>query len=69
MQVFHSTGQTPLAQVSEAVANDNKGNGEYHFALLKLADAQGQQAAGIDEGMAFAGIFMEDSADGTVTLQ
>lgn len=69
MQVFHSTGQTPLAQVSEAVANDNTGNGEYHFALLKLADAQGQQAAGIDEGMAFAGIFMEDSADGTVTLQ
>ncbi|KAH8776758.1 hypothetical protein F5883DRAFT_627357 [Diaporthe sp. PMI_573] len=69
MQVFHSTGQTPLAQVSEAVANDNSGNGEYHFALLKLADAQGQQAANIDEGMAFAGIFMEDSADGTVTLQ
>ncbi|KAK2597829.1 hypothetical protein N8I77_012590 [Diaporthe amygdali] len=69
MQVFHSTGQTPLAQVSEAVANDNSGNGEYHFALLKLADAQGQQAANIDEGLAFAGIFMEDSADGTVTLQ
>lgn len=69
MQVFHSTGQTPLAQVSETVANDNSGNGEYHFALLKLADAQGQQAANIDEGMSFAGIFMEDSADGTVTLQ
>lgn len=69
MQVFHSTGATPLAQVSEAAANDNSGNGEYHFALLKLADAQGQQAAGIDEGIVFSGIFMEDSSDGTVTLQ
>jgi hypothetical protein len=69
MQVFHSTGQDPLAQVSEVTANDNSGNGEYHFALLKLADAEGQQAAGIDEGISFAGIFMEDSADGTVTLQ
>lgn len=69
MQVFHSTGQTPLEQVSEAVANDNSGNGEYHFAVLKLADAQGEQAANIDEGLFFAGIFMEDSADGTVTLQ
>lgn len=69
MQVFHSTGATPLAQVSEVTANDNSGGGEYHIALLKLADAQGQQAAGINEGMIFSGVFMEDSSDGTVTLQ
>lgn len=69
MQVFHSVGQTPLASVSEAVANDNSGGGEYHFALLKLADAEGVQTAGIAEGMTFSGIFMEDSTGGVVTLQ
>lgn len=65
MQVFHSTGATALAQVSEAVANDNSGLGEYHFALLKLGDQQ----VGIDEGIVLSGIFMEDSTGGKVTLQ
>lgn len=40
MQVFHSVGQNPLVAATEAVANDNSGGGEYHFALLKLADAE-----------------------------
>lgn len=69
IQVFHSTGATALKAVSKVVANDNSGLGEYHFGLLKLADANGKQAAGIDEGMIFAGTFMEDSTDGTVTLK
>lgn len=44
------------------------GNGEYHFGLVKNAVA-GAQPAGIDEGMIFGGIFMEDSAGGEITLQ
>lgn len=58
-----------MEAVTEAVANDNSGGGEYHFALLKLADADGVQAEGIAEGIHFSGIFMEDSTGGVVSLQ
>lgn len=67
--MFSSTGNTPLASVSAAVANDLAGNGEYHFALQKNPVGTADQPTGINEGMIFAGIFMEDSTNGQVTLQ
>lgn len=67
--MFSSTGNTPLASVSNAVANDLTGNGEYHFSLQKNAVGDAAQPTGINEGMIFAGIFMEDSTNGQVTLQ
>ncbi|TID06590.1 hypothetical protein CH35J_000080 [Colletotrichum higginsianum] len=69
VQVFHSTGQAPLQQVTEPVANDLAGLGEYHFSLQKNAVGNAPQPAGIQEALFFGGIFMEDSTDGTVTLQ
>ncbi|GKT45437.1 uncharacterized protein ColSpa_05618 [Colletotrichum spaethianum] len=64
-----NTGQKPLQQVTEPVANDLAGLGEYHFALQKNAVGDAPQPTGIQEALVFAGIFMEDSTDGTVTLQ
>ncbi|KAK1972337.1 hypothetical protein LY78DRAFT_665411 [Colletotrichum sublineola] len=69
MQVFHSTGQEPLEQVTEPVANDLAGLGEYHFALQKNPVGDAPQPTGIQEALIFGGIFMEDSTDGTVSLQ
>ncbi|TQN67539.1 hypothetical protein CSHISOI_07913, partial [Colletotrichum shisoi] len=68
VQVFHSTGQAPLQQVTEPVANDLGGLGEYHIALQKNAFGNAPQPTGIKEALFFAGIFMEDSTNGTVTL-
>ncbi|KAK2060387.1 hypothetical protein LY76DRAFT_497233, partial [Colletotrichum caudatum] len=70
VQVFHSTGQDALEQVTEPVANgpDLAGLGEYHFALQKNPVGDAPQPEGIQEALIFGGIFMEDSTDGTVTL-
>ncbi|KAK2044668.1 hypothetical protein LZ31DRAFT_618446 [Colletotrichum somersetense] len=71
VQVFHSTGQDALKQATEPVANDPDlaGFGEYHFALQKNPVGDAPQPEGIQEALIYAGIFMEDSTDGTVTLQ
>ncbi|ORY19452.1 hypothetical protein BCR34DRAFT_471879 [Clohesyomyces aquaticus] len=75
VQVFSSTGNEALAQQTEPLANDLSGNGAFHFGVNKNptdpgADVlrTGFQEAGILEGVVYGGIFVEDSADGTVTL-
>ncbi|KAK0621826.1 hypothetical protein B0T17DRAFT_493998 [Bombardia bombarda] len=74
-QVFFSTGAAPLKAVTQAVANDVSGQGQFHFGVLKKptdggADItkSGFQEAGIDEGVIFGGIFQEDSSDNCVSL-
>ncbi|KAL8383666.1 hypothetical protein RB595_010731 [Gaeumannomyces hyphopodioides] len=69
MQVFHSTGDAALKQVTEPIANDLSGLGEYHFALQKNPVGTNPQPTGIKEAIIYGGIFMEDSTSGTVTLQ
>ncbi|KAF6826572.1 hypothetical protein CPLU01_09604 [Colletotrichum plurivorum] len=69
VQVFHSTGDEPLKQVTEPVQNDLAGLGEYHFSLQKNPVGTAAQPTGINEAVIFGGIFMEDSTDGKVTLQ
>ncbi|KXH31520.1 hypothetical protein CNYM01_11798 [Colletotrichum nymphaeae SA-01] len=69
VQVFHSTANEPLKQVTEPVANDLAGLGEYHFSLQKNPVGTATQPTGIKEAIIFGGIFMEDSTSGTVTLQ
>lgn len=73
-QVFYSTGSTPLAQVTEALPNDVSGQGQYHFGMLKKPvnggsdiTKSGQQPTGINEGIIYAGILLEDSTGGVVT--
>jgi hypothetical protein len=61
--------------VTQALANDISGQGQFHFGVLKKpvgggADItkSGFQPADIDEGVIFGGIFEEDSAAGCVSL-
>ncbi|KAK2741513.1 hypothetical protein FQN55_008265 [Onygenales sp. PD_40] len=75
-QVLYSTGTDPLAPVSEAVANDLSGKGQYHFGILKKPTGdfdditkEGEQESGIDEGIIFGGIFMEDSTGDCVSSE
>lgn len=73
--MFYSTGNDPLAQVTEPLPNDISGQGQYHFGVLKKGVNGGaditkdaQQPAGINEGIIFGGIFQEDSSASTITL-
>ncbi|KAK2614638.1 hypothetical protein N8I77_001447 [Diaporthe amygdali] len=74
-QVFYSTGNDPLAQVTEPLTNDISGQGQYHFGVLKKGVNGGAditkdafQPSGINEGIIFGGIFQEDSSASTITL-
>ncbi|KAF2680616.1 glycoside hydrolase family 131 protein [Lentithecium fluviatile CBS 122367] len=75
IQVFQSTGSDALVQQTELLPNDLSGNGAFHFGVNKNPIDPGVdvlrtgiQEAGILEGVVYGGIFVEDSADGTVTL-
>ncbi|EDU43214.1 hypothetical protein PtrSN002B_011695 [Pyrenophora tritici-repentis] len=75
LQVFQSSGNDALVKATEPLANDLSGNGEFHFGVNKNptdagADVlrSGFQESGILEGVVYGGIFIEDSASGTVTL-
>lgn len=74
-QVFYSTGNDPLVQMTEPLTNDISGQGQYHFGVLKKGVNGGaditkdaQQPAGINEGVIFGGIFQEDSSASPITL-
>lgn len=74
-QVFYSTGTTALAKVTEPIANDVSGQGQFHFGMLKKPvnggsdiTKSGFQPSGINEGLIFGGIFLEDTSAGSPTL-
>ncbi|PVH84119.1 glycoside hydrolase family 131 protein [Cadophora sp. DSE1049] len=69
IQIFHSTENNPLVQVTEPLPNDNSGNGEYHFAVLKNAVGGQQPPIASAEAIVFGGIFMQDTAAEAVLLQ
>lgn len=73
--MFHSTGSDDLKAVTDALDNDNSGQGLFHFGLLKKGVNGGaditkdaEQPAGIDEGIIFGGIFEEDNSENDATL-
>lgn len=75
VQVFFSRANDALESVVDAVNNDLSGQGQFHFGLLKkpvngVGDitVNGDQPAGINEGIVYGGIFQEDSADGCISL-
>jgi hypothetical protein len=75
LQVFTSTANQPLVKATEPLPNDLSGNGAFHFGVNKNptdpgADVlrQGFQPSGILEGVVYGGIFVEDTANATVTL-
>ncbi|RPA85777.1 hypothetical protein BJ508DRAFT_302605 [Ascobolus immersus RN42] len=74
--VYYSRGDAPLTRVVSSRYNNNAGKGVFHIGILKLPTGQssnvvkqGYQPSGINEGLIYGGIFVEDSSDGTVTLQ
>ncbi|KAF2788038.1 glycoside hydrolase family 131 protein [Melanomma pulvis-pyrius CBS 109.77] len=76
IQIFQSTGDAALLQQTKPLPNDLSGNGELHFGVNKNptdpgADSlrSGFQESGIDEGVIYGSIFVEDSADGVVSLE
>lgn len=74
LQVYYSAGDEPLESVTDAVSNDNSGEGQYQIGLLKKPTGtddvvnSGYQESGIDEGLIYGSLFIEDSADGCVSL-
>ncbi|TLD05161.1 uncharacterized protein PgNI_09303 [Pyricularia grisea] len=75
LRIYYSKNDEPLKAAScTASPNDNSGEGQYQLGLLKKPTGtddvvnSGYQASGIDEGLIYGGIFLEDSADGCVSL-
>ncbi|KAF2194129.1 glycoside hydrolase family 131 protein [Zopfia rhizophila CBS 207.26] len=75
VQVFSSTGSEALTQQTEPLPNDLSGNGDLHFGLFKNPTDPGEdslrsgfQESEINEGVVYAGIFVEDSGDGAISL-
>jgi len=75
-QVFYSQGCDPLEAVTDEIANNVGGQGQFHFGLLKKGIGGGDdivrnafQPAGINEGIIYASIFEEDSSDGCISLE
>lgn len=74
LQVYYSKNDDPLEAVTDALSNDNSGAGQYQIGMLKKPTDtddvvnSGFQETGISEGQIYGGIFLEDSADGCVSL-
>ncbi|OAA67127.1 hypothetical protein SPI_01703 [Niveomyces insectorum RCEF 264] len=74
VQVYYSQGSDPLKSVLTATADDLTGAGEYQIGILKKPTGtsdvvnSGFQESGLKEGLIYGGIFIEDSANGCVSL-
>ncbi|KAI1086388.1 hypothetical protein F5B19DRAFT_498397 [Rostrohypoxylon terebratum] len=74
LQVYYSKDDEPLKAVTAALSNDNSGEGQYQIGILKKPTGtsdvvnSGFQETGIDEGQIYGGIFLEDSANGCISL-
>lgn len=74
LRLYYSKGHEPLRSVIQAVSDNNAGEGQYQIGILKKPTGtddvvnSGDQESGIDEGQIYGGIFIEDSANGCVSL-
>lgn len=77
VEVYYSIDSKPLtkANTAGAATNNLAGGGAYHFGIIKKSTGGGSdvvhkgfQETGINEGIIYGGIFIEDSAQGSVTL-
>ncbi|KAI1498813.1 hypothetical protein F5X99DRAFT_391876 [Biscogniauxia marginata] len=74
IQIYYSTDDEPLVAVTEVLTNDNSGGGQYQIGILKKPTGtddvvnSGFQETGIDEGQIYGALFLEDSADGCISL-
>ncbi|KXX74097.1 hypothetical protein MMYC01_208909 [Madurella mycetomatis] len=74
LQVYYSEGDEPLRSVTSAVSNNNAGEGQYQIGLLKKPTGtsdvvnSGYQESNLNEGLIYGSLFVEDSADGCISL-
>ena len=77
IEVLYSKGDKQLKRKTGFIANDLTKLGQYHVGVLKKPTGpggidvtkQGFQSAGIHEGVVYGGVFLEDSANGCVSVQ
>ena len=74
LQIYYSKGDDPLKSVTSALSNDNSGGGQYQIGMLKKPTGTfdvvnaGYQESHLNEGQIYGGLFIEDSANGCVSL-
>ncbi|KAK0624722.1 hypothetical protein B0T17DRAFT_493284 [Bombardia bombarda] len=74
LQVYYSKGDELLKSVTSAVSNNNAGGGQYQIGILKKPTGtsdvvnSGYQESRINEGQIYGSLFIEDSANGCVSL-
>lgn len=74
VQIYYSSGTDALAPVTDAVTADLSGMGQYQIGILKKPTGtsdvanSGYQEAPFEEGLIYGGIFVEDSANGCISL-
>ncbi|OLN81946.1 hypothetical protein CCHL11_08641 [Colletotrichum chlorophyti] len=74
LQVYFSEGDDPLKPVTEVLPNNNAGGGALQIGMLKkptettTAVFDGFQENNLNEGQILGGIFVENSANGCVSL-
>ncbi|KDQ49999.1 hypothetical protein JAAARDRAFT_200339 [Jaapia argillacea MUCL 33604] len=75
LSVWYSTDYEPLQLVAGPSFNNNTGGGDFHVGLMKEPTGPlgidvvhaGYQESGINEGLIYGGVFIENSANGCVT--
>lgn len=71
----YSTGNDALELALEPIPNDNSGEGQYQFGLLKKPTGtddvvnSGYQSSDLDEGLIYGGVFLEDSTGGCISTR
>ncbi|KAF2710243.1 glycoside hydrolase family 131 protein [Pleomassaria siparia CBS 279.74] len=74
VQIYYSVGAAALKSVAGPVAADISGGGQFQLGILKKPTGTsdvvngGYQEKNLNEGQIYGGLFLEDSADGCVTL-
>ncbi|OLN97223.1 hypothetical protein CCHL11_02057 [Colletotrichum chlorophyti] len=74
MQVWYSAGDAPLTKQGSIISANLAGEGQYQIGILKKPTGtsdvvnSGYQSSNLDEGQIYGGIFIEDSADGCVSI-
>jgi len=73
---FFSTNNSPLKEVVSTRPNNSTGKGQAHIGVLKLPtlpstnpSQNGVQEPGIDEGMIYGGLFVENTSQAPPTLK
>lgn len=74
IQAWYSAGNKPLRPATKPIANDNSGRGQYQIGILKKPTGtddvvnSGYQESGLDEGLIYSGIFIENSSNDCISI-